>query len=421
MTQKTKIVHVFGANPVGGVITSLISVLENSDPERYEHVVLGLSYNGQPNTDVFENRLNVPFRHVDANLLLENRTQTVTLLGEAVRAEKPDIVQCWGRYGNLLGGLVPSYLKKFPHETVPGLVWCLSSGRDMSATPEPIMQEVLNTTVALSDVPDAIICVSDQVRDAHEKMGVEALMFVRENGIDTSWFKPDEDQSRISAYKQSLGLNPDAPVIGMAGRVDNNKDQRGFIMAAKALHREYPNVQFILCGMGADYSNAELVEFIEGAGLKDVVHLLGARSDMNRLYHAADIWTSCSQSEAFGIAVVEAMASGKPCVVTDVGVMRQIIADTGGIVIPKRNLNVEYDAQWVKNLSGAWKEILERDREKARIVSQASREKVVQCYSVGQMAEYYHKVYDDILQALPRKKGNLPILNYAREPASVSR
>src|SRR5204862_4815315 len=103
--------------------------------------------------------------------------------------------------------------------------------------------------------------------------------------------------------------------------------------AAGALHRRRPDVHFLLAGRGVDSGNHTIQRSIAGNGVASVTHLLGLRDDVPRLMAALDVLASASSyGEAFPNVVGEAMASGVPCAVTDVGDSAYVVGDTGRVV-----------------------------------------------------------------------------------------
>ena len=63
-------------------------------------------------------------------------------------------------------------------------------------------------------------------------------------------------------------------------------------------------------------------------GVAEHVHWLGAREDVPQLLAAMDVLVLCSRTEGLPLAPIEAMAAGRPVVVTDVGGCAEIVADT---------------------------------------------------------------------------------------------
>jgi glycosyltransferase involved in cell wall biosynthesis len=96
-----------------------------------------------------------------------------------------------------------------------------------------------------------------------------------------------------------------------------------------------PSVHFLLCGHKVDGGNRELMRLAADAGLAGRCHLLGRRGDVARVYAALDVLASSSISEAFPLCVGEAMATGVPCAVTDVGDSALLVGATGQVVPPR--------------------------------------------------------------------------------------
>ena len=85
-----------------------------------------------------------------------------------------------------------------------------------------------------------------------------------------------------------------------------------------------------------------LKEYLENlkkeCGVSDRVHLLGKRRDVSELLKCADVYVHPSYREGLPVAVMEAMTSGLPCIVSDIRGNRDLIVhEKGGIVIEENN------------------------------------------------------------------------------------
>ena len=81
------------------------------------------------------------------------------------------------------------------------------------------------------------------------------------NGFDTDAFRPDP-AARLSVRRE-LGVDPDAPLIGLVARYDPLKDHANFLRAAARLARRVPAARFVLCGDRVDAGNAALTGLID--------------------------------------------------------------------------------------------------------------------------------------------------------------
>ena len=131
-------------------------------------------------------------------------------------------------------------------------------------------------------------------------------------GINTSDYHTDE-ATRI-AKREELGLPSDAFLLVSAGELNANKNNRVIISAMEKLHDK--RIHYILCGVGDQQSALEAQA--SAAGLSENVHFLGYRTDVKELYQAADAFVMPSLREGLSRSIMEAMASGLPCIVSKI-------------------------------------------------------------------------------------------------------
>jgi glycosyltransferase involved in cell wall biosynthesis len=238
--------------------------------------------------------------------------------------------------------------------------------------------------------PARIVFCSQAAVRIHKELGYHTKRLeVIPNGFDLEQVKPDP--AARASVREELGVPAEALLIGMAARFHPYKDHRNFLRAAGQLRRKMPEVQFLLCGMNVDWQNAQLAAWIQEEGLRGCVHLLGARRDVSRLFAAMDIATTSSVSEAFPIAIGEAMACGTPCVVTDVGDSALIVGDTGHVVPPG-------DPQ---ALAQAWGRLIEAGPEMRCRLGMAARRRIQQHFALPSIVERYQAVYSELASAAP--------------------
>ncbi|MCK7625319.1 glycosyltransferase [Streptomyces sp. RS10V-4] len=160
----------------------------------------------------------------------------------------------------------------------------------------------------------ATVAVSDTVAARLRRWGVpEARLHVVPNGIEAHRFT--YDPAARAAVRARLGLPPDAFVVGGAGRLVPAKRFDVLVRAVTQL----PGVHLLLAGEGPE---REMLRRMAGQfGSGDRIHLLGARGgtggpppadvpDIPGLLSAIDVFVSPSPDEAFGLAALEALASG---------------------------------------------------------------------------------------------------------------
>lgn len=124
------------------------------------------------------------------------------------------------------------------------------------------------------------------------------------------------------------------PALVAVGRLVPLKRVELLVEAVALVNRHRP-VTLSVYGEGPE--RARLQALVEEAGLTDRVHLHGFANDLDRVYGAADAFVHAAEYEGFGNVIVEAMAYGLPCVVTDAPFGPPDIVDGGryGVLVPR--------------------------------------------------------------------------------------
>jgi glycosyltransferase involved in cell wall biosynthesis len=238
-------------------------------------------------------------------------------------------------------------------------------------------------------LPHRIACAAQRAREVHVAIGYAAdRMVVIPNGFDLKRFVPDP-RTR-TAVRAELGLPADAPLIGMVGRFDPQKNHRGFATAMQHLLKCRPDVHALLAGDRVDAENADLMRWLRDAGVADACHLLGRRDDMPRLMAAIDVLAVPSLGEAFPNVVGEAMACGIPCAVTDVG-------DAADIVGPLCRVVASGD---MTGLGQAIVDLLAMSTEQRISLSQRLVERVRERFDIHAVAQRYEIEYRTLVRAI---------------------
>lgn len=271
-------------------------------------------------------------------------------------------------------------------ERVPALWNIRGSSYNLKAE-KPVTAAIIWLGGKLSGLPKRIINNSLISAIKHEeRLGYcAAKRVVIPNGFDTDKFAPSREAR--AGLRSELGISADAILIGLLARYHPMKDHASFLRAAAALLKDFPQTHFVLSGEGVGSGNDELRQLIERLAIAGRVHLLGERSDINRIAAALDILTSASAfGEGFPNVIGEAMACGVPCVVTDVGDSAFVIGQTGRVV-PPRNASA---------LAGAWRELIEMSEASRDDLGQAARQRVLENFSIAAIARRYEALYHQV-------------------------
>lgn len=144
-------------------------------------------------------------------------------------------------------------------------------------------------------------------------------------GVDQDFFRfdpPGRDNVR-----REFGFAEDETVIGLLGRLDTVKDQRGVIAACARLRQAGRRVRLMLLGEGtSNISRSNVETWLAESGMRDFSVITGRRTDVSACISAMDIGVVASTgSETIARAALEIMACGRPLLSTTVGVMPDLL------------------------------------------------------------------------------------------------
>ena len=181
---------------------------------------------------------------------------------------------------------------------------------------------------------DRIVAISQAVSNAmvEQNAAAKEKIFVIRNGIQ----KPD--RSRLlpaTATRAELGIGAGSYLIVCVARLEPEKDLGSLIAAMEIVAARLPRA---LCVIAGDGSQKPLLQAaVDRRGLGKNVLLLGFQEDTASLVHAADLFVLPSPAEPFGLAILEAMALGKPVIAMRAGGPMEILEDeVTGVLCPPR-------------------------------------------------------------------------------------
>jgi glycosyltransferase involved in cell wall biosynthesis len=375
---RIRVLHVVTGLGRGGAETSLLRTLAHADPDRFSHHVVSLVPSGELAYAVRETGAEVLDLPVAPGVLA---FLSLARLGGIMRSRRPDLVQTWMYHSDLLGGLAARIAGS------PPVVWGLHHANLDPKLNKRSTLGVARTCATLSGwLPSAIVCCSEATRRIHADFGYEAgKMHVIPNGYEVEDFRPDP--TACAEVRRELGLTDDDLVVGMVGRYHPLKDHRNFLAAARRLLDAGVAARFVLCGLGVDEANDELMALVDRYELREVTNLLGERKDPQRIMNGFDLGTISSAGEGFPNVVCEMMLCGIPCVVTDVGDAALIVGETGQVV-PSSDAAA---------LAEGWRHVLQLDAETRHSKGKAARLRIVRNYSAEAISLRYHQLWSGIV------------------------
>ena len=247
-------------------------------------------------------------------------------LWRVFRDNDPDIVHGYLTVGNLL-----SLLAKLANRRTR-VLWGVRSSYIDRDRYDWMSRLTFRLSRKLARLADGIIVNSWAGATHHAALGYpQARITVVPNGIDTRRFRFDADGR--ARKRGGWSVPNDAVLVGLVGRLDPMKDHPTFLKAAAILAARDSRWRFACVGGGGESGYVRtLASLADELGLHDRLIWAGPQDDMPAVYSALDITASTSYGEGFPNTVAEAMACGRPCVVTDVGDSARIVGACGAVV-----------------------------------------------------------------------------------------
>lgn len=228
---------------------------------------------------------------------------------------------------------------------------------------------------------DRIVVIGEEgARALSEEVGIPARKIeIIRAGIDASTFQESRREAR-----QALGLKETDRVAAIVARLFPEKNHKLLLNAFADVARKVEGARLLIVGEGVERDT--ISEEIARLGLGECVEMLGVRRDVARLLAASDVFVLSSDREGLPIAVLEAMAAGRPVVATAVGDLPLVVRDriTGRLVPPR-------DAA---RLADALVETLGDQQAAARMGEQARRV-ADEGYTLRAMIDRFETIYGE--------------------------
>lgn len=233
-----------------------------------------------------------------------------------------------------------------------------------------------------------VIAISEPVRKGlieDFKISSDRIEVIH-NGVDLDRFSKTYSPDEISQFKRNLGLN-DSPIIGTIGRLSSVKGHSIFIDAiADMLHNGY-KVQAFIVGDGPE--GKYLKGLVRRLGIEESFHFFGSAVDTSGYLSVMDIFVFPSIKEGLGLSLLEALASGRPSISSDVGGISDIIKD-------KEN-GLLFQVGDVRVLRDSIIHLLE-DEAMRRRLGEAGKNLVREKFSLDRMANQILNLYKNVLR-----------------------
>ncbi|MHA2121155.1 MAG: glycosyltransferase family 4 protein [Promethearchaeota archaeon] len=227
-----------------------------------------------------------------------------------------------------------------------------------------------------------VIAVSKETQEHYNSSSNKLIS----NGVNIEKYKPSENLRDKTRF--DLGLK-DEIVLMYVGRISFDKGIYELLGAVKKISKNR-QIKIKLCLVGSILSDEEtkLNAKIRELGIKDKIIFCGQQDNVVPYYCAADIFVLPSYHEGLPLALLEAMSTCLPVVVSNIGGMAEIVKEkiNGLFVMPKDTVSLTEKINWC----------LDNPME-LRTIGENARSTVIKDYSLKQMCEKYKKTYDNLI------------------------
>ncbi|MGH3613083.1 MAG: glycosyltransferase [Pseudonocardia sp.] len=345
---------------VGGAERHVVTLLPAMDRSRFEPSVVCINQQGPLFAELAAT--GVPARAFDRPKG-ELVRGLVKLVGH-IRRTRPDMIIARGANAELLGRLAATICR------VPrSVVWVHNCGELQPRRRSRRLADRL-----LEPVTSAYFGVAHgQLQYLSEELGYPvAKVRIVQNGADVARFPFVPVSPRNAVLAAELGIDPGDVVVGIVAVLRPEKDHATFLRAARLVLDQVPRARFLVVGRGRLLP--DMTRLAQELGIVDRVIFTGPRTDVADMLAMVDVFSLTSYTiECFPMALLEAMAVGRPAVCTAVGGIPEMIAEgvTGHVVAPRDP--VALAARLVELLN---------DPERAREMGRAARERLESQFSL---------------------------------------
>jgi len=369
MPKKHRILYLVGQLGKGGAEKQLYELVKGIDKDRFDPIVVSLSRGGYWADKI--RKLGIELielprkKHVEFGRLFK--------LIKIFREKKPVIVHTYMYSANSYGRIA-ALLTRVPI-VLASERSCIEIGKDKN-------RYQIYLDKLLTFFTSGIICNSLNASESLIKRYSfnRNKIFTIHNGIDSDTFskKIDFDNQKKLAKK----------VVGAIGNLTHPKNHGLFLDVAKIVLEELEDedLRFLIIGEGP--LKDELKKYSQDLGIDGKVIFTGSRDDIPSLLQMMDVFVLTSNWEGLSNAIMEAMVSGLPCVVTDVGGNSELVVngETGYVVPPN---DPETMAQKVLCLF--------KNEKMRKEMGMAGRRRIEKDFSVDKMVGETAEVYEKLL------------------------
>jgi glycosyltransferase involved in cell wall biosynthesis len=368
-TRPLKVLQLIASLPVGGAEDLVSAMVTGLHPQKFQVQAATIGPPGAVGEEL--NGAGYPVISLGLDLKRTSCWRLVAQVRALLKDFKPDILHTHLYHPNFYGRLASVGLG------IPGVVASVHN----SYTRVKLHRCLWN--FILSAITDKVLVSSPRVwQDVRTWDRVPAVKLeVFPYGIDLSTLDEAAGSAEVRAELGVKGF-----VLGLVGRLEEQKGQRFLLAALPELSRQIPDLTVLLVGQGRERES--LQRLAEELGVSSLVRFLGTRRDLPRLFRAMDLFIQPSLWEGLPLTLLMAMGARLPVVGTRVSGVTEIIEDgaNGRVVTPGDS----------EALAGAILELYRHPELRSRMAA-AARETVEGKHSQKAMLDRLEDIYSAIM------------------------
>uniref|UniRef100_A0A7C3Z880 Glycosyltransferase n=1 Tax=Desulfobacca acetoxidans TaxID=60893 RepID=A0A7C3Z880_9BACT len=365
-----RVLQLIAGLPVGGAEDLVAAMVTGLDPGHFRVQAATIGPPGTVGKELI--RAGYPVVSLGLNLKRDSFFRIVFRVRHLLRDIRPDILHTHLYHPNLYGRLASLGL---------GLKGVVASVHN-SYTQVKLHRCLWN--FLLSTITDKVLVSNLQVwQDVHTWDRVPARKLeIFPYGIRLTELDDAIDKAEVRAQ-----LGVDGFILGVVGRQEEQKGHRFLLEALPELARKIPDLAVLLIGEGRESGN--LKRRAKDLGVDSLVHFLGTRRDLPRLFRAMDVFVQPSLWEGLPLTLLMAMGTGLPVVGTRVSGISDVITDgyNGWLTSPGDS----------RALAQAILELYRRPELQSQL-GQAARQTVAAGYSQEAMLRRLEGIYLSIME-----------------------
>ena len=310
--------HVITSLEIGGAQQLLRQLCDSLSPPEFEHCVICLSGETELAARFRENGIRVSCLNVTR---IYQGLSGILRLRRILRQEQPHIVHTWLYHADLMATVAMIGMN------TGSLLWSVHHANENFTSDKSLIKWIVGLLALLSArFPTAVVYCSTYASKVHQKLGYNPrTSFIINNGIDTTKFH--SSPILRENFRQELGLDMEASIIGMVARYSPIKGHEIFLRMARELLALNNDIRLVMVGTNVVEENNELFEMVDELGLREVCILLGEQLELEKIMNGLDVLVCPSISESFGLVAVEALACGVPVVCSNIEVLESIVGE----------------------------------------------------------------------------------------------